>query len=86
MIENTIKTMIAAAGKNSVTIANEIGITRPNMTHYVKSDFSQLKRFLLIAKLCNFDVIVTNKKGININIVDALQENNKKEQMFAINH
>lgn len=79
MIENTIKTMISAAGKNSVTIANEIGITRPNMTHFCKSDFSQLKRFLLIAKLCNFDVIVTNKKGININLVDVLQENNKKE-------
>ena len=79
MIANTIKTMIAAAGKNSVKIANEIGITRPNMTHYMQSDFSQLKRFLLIAKLCNFDVIVTNNKGISINLVDALQEKSESE-------
>ena len=79
MIENTIKTMITAAGKNSAIIASEIGITRANMTHYYKSDFSQLKRFLLIAKICDFDVIVTNKKGININLIDALQEKPKNK-------
>lgn len=79
MIENTIKTMITAAGKNSVSIANELKITRPNMTHYVKSDFKQLKRFLEIAKICNFDVIVTNNKGININLVDSLEENTENK-------
>ena len=73
MIENTIKTMIAASGNNSVSVANQLGITRPNMTHYVKSDFSQLKRFLKIADICGFDVIVTNNKGVSINLVDAVK-------------
>lgn len=79
MIENIIKTMIVAAGKNTVIIAKEIGVTRPNLSHFYKSDFSQLKRFLLIAKLCNFDVIVTDHKGININLLDAIKENTKSE-------
>lgn len=79
MIENIIKTMIAAAGKNTVIIAKEIGVTRPNLTHFYKSDFSQLKRFLLIAKLCNFNVIVTDNKGISINLLDAIKENTKSE-------
>ena len=73
MIENTIKTMIAASGNNSVSVANQLGITRPNMTHYVKSDFSQLKRFLKIADICGFDVIITNNKGVSINLVDAVK-------------
>ena len=74
MIANTIKTMITASGNNSVTVANQLGITRPNMTHYIKSDFSQLKRFLQIADICGFDVIVTNNKGVKINLVDAVKE------------
>ena len=73
MIKKAINTMIAAAGKNQSMIAAELNVTRANMTHYVQSDFLQIKRFIKIAELCNFEIVARNKKGTEIKLTENKQ-------------
>lgn len=65
--------MIAAAGKNQSMIAAELNVTRANMTHYIQSDFLQIKRFIKIAELCDFEIIARNKNGTVIKLTENKQ-------------
>ena len=73
MIKKAISTMIAAAGKNQSMIAAELNVTRANMTHYIQSDFLQIKRFIKIAELCDFEIIARNKNGTVIKLTENKQ-------------
>ena len=71
--------MITAAGKNSAGIAADLDITRASMTHYLNADFSQLRRFLQIARLCGFKVILTNENGTTIDLTSIPAEKEQKK-------
>ena len=68
MLKNTIKTMIAAAGKSGAGISRELHITRAAFTQFLNSDFLQVKRFIKIASLCNFEIVLRNKDGLEIKL------------------
>ena len=79
MLKNTIKTMIAAAGKTGAGISKELQITRAAFTQYLNSDFSQVKRFIKIADLCGFQVVIKNKSGLEITLQADQEENTKNK-------
>ena len=68
MLKSTIKTMIAAAGKSGAGISRELHITRAAFTQFLNSDFLQVKRFIKIASLCDFEIVLRNKNGLEIKL------------------
>ena len=67
-IKNTLKLINQAAGKNGSTIAKELNVTPGAYSQYLNSDFSSLIRFIEICKICNCEITISNKNGLNIKL------------------
>ncbi len=67
-IKSTIKLINQSAGKNGSAIAKELKITPGAYSQYLNSDFSSLERFIKICKLCNCEITISNKNGLNIKL------------------
>ena len=67
-IKNIIKTVNQAAGKNGNDIAKELNITPGRYSQYLNSDFLQLIRFIEICKICECEITISNKNGLNIKL------------------
>lgn len=67
-IKSVIKLINQAAGKNGSTIAKELQITPGAYSQYLNSDFSSLIRFIDICKICNCEITISNKNGLNIKL------------------
>ena len=67
-IKNTLKMINQAAGKNGSAIAKELNITPGAYSQYLNSDFSSLIRFIDICKICDCEITITSKNGLNIKL------------------
>lgn len=63
-----LKLVNQAAGKTGSAIAKELKITPGAYSQYLNSDFSSLTRFIEICKICNCEITITSKNGVNIKL------------------
>ena len=78
MLKNAIRAMLAVAGKNGSTISKELHITQAAFTQYLNSDFLQVKKLIKIADLCNCEIVIRNKSGLEIKLQADPKENTEK--------
>ena len=67
-IKNVLKMVNQAAGKNGSEIAKILKVTPGAYSQYLNSDFSSLIRFIEICKICNCEITISNKNGLNIKL------------------
>ena len=78
MLKNAIRAMLAAAGKNGSSVSRELHITRSAFTQYLNGDFMQVKKLIKIADLCNCEIVIRNKSGLEIKLQADPEENTEK--------
>lgn len=76
-IKNTLKTIMQAAGKNSVKTAEFLGISKQAMSIFLNTDFNQIKRFIKICNFCGLDVVVTDHKNFSITLTSDTNESSE---------
>lgn len=67
-IKNVLKLVNQAAGKNGNDIAKALNITAAAYSQYLNSDFTSLTRFIEICKICDCEITISGKNGLNIKL------------------
>ena len=78
-IKTAIKTIMQAAGKNSIKTAAFLGISKQAFSIFLNTDFNQIKRFIKICNYCGYNVIITDNKNFSI-VLSADQDDNTGDQ------
>lgn len=67
-IKNVLKLVNQAAGKNGNDISKALNISPAAYSQYLKSDFTSVIRFIEICKICDCDITISGKNGLNIKL------------------
>ncbi len=66
-VKKAIEIMLVSSGRKKVNISNFLGISKPSFTNWLEK-LDQVKRLISICNFCGFSVIITDKKGINLEL------------------
>ena len=65
--KQAIETMLTSKGIKKKEISVNLGISKPSLTNWL-TKLDQVKRLITICNYCEFSLVITNKKGIEIEL------------------
>ena len=65
--KKAIETMLTAAGCKKQDIAKKLNIALPSFTIWLNK-LNQVERLLKIASICDFEIVLRNKNGLEIKL------------------
>lgn len=81
MFKELVYTILKIAGYNSNTAYNKLGYkTSSSLQSAIYNKDIKLTVLANICKLCGFDIIITNNKGVTINVLDYISQQAEQER------
>ena len=81
MFKDLVYTILKMAGYNSNTAYAKLGYkTASSLQGAIYNKDIKLTVLANICKLCEFDIIITNNKGVTINVLDYINQKQQADQ------